>query len=80
MLKLGFLGGEGWNTILERGCKMAKYLVTGAAGFIGSNLVEYLLNKVKTVIGLDNLSTWSLENLNLEQGLIKTIEWYKEKA
>lgn len=33
------------------------YFVTGAAGFIGSNLVEYLLEKNNKVIGFDNLST-----------------------
>ena len=32
-------------------------LVTGCAGFIGSHLVDFLLNKNYKVIGLDNLST-----------------------
>ncbi|MGK7390842.1 MAG: SDR family oxidoreductase [Candidatus Cyclobacteriaceae bacterium M2_1C_046] len=42
-----------------------KILVTGGAGFIGSNLVEYLLNKeeVELVRVLDNLSTGHLQNL-----------------
>ena len=39
------------------------WLVTGAAGFIGSNLVEYLLNLNQKVIGLDNFSTGFRENL-----------------
>ena len=42
---------------------MAKYLVTGAAGFIGSNLVRVLLDRGETVIGLDNLSNGFRHNL-----------------
>ena len=33
------------------------WLVTGAAGFIGSNLVEELLALGQVVVGLDNFST-----------------------
>jgi UDP-N-acetylglucosamine/UDP-N-acetyl-alpha-D-glucosaminouronate 4-epimerase len=39
------------------------WLVTGAAGFIGSHLVESLLKLDQTVIGLDNLSTGHRSNL-----------------
>ena len=39
------------------------WLITGAAGFIGSNLCEYLLEKNQNVIGVDNLSTGRQSNL-----------------
>lgn len=42
---------------------MAKYLVTGGAGFIGSNIVEGLVDKGEDVRVLDNLSTGNEENL-----------------
>ena len=38
-------------------------LVTGAAGFLGSHLTDALLAEGKTVIGVDNLSTGNLANL-----------------
>lgn len=40
-----------------------KILITGAAGFIGSNLVEYFVLKGYNVVGLDNLSTGHLNNI-----------------
>src|SRR5690606_36725815 len=39
------------------------WLVTGAAGFIGSNLVEHLLGLGQRVIGLDNFATGKRENI-----------------
>lgn len=42
---------------------MAKYLVTGGAGFIGSHIAERLVEQGETVRVLDNLSTGSLNNL-----------------
>ena len=45
-----------------------KVMVTGAAGFIGSNLVEALVERGDTVLGLDNLSTGRLENLKCVEG------------
>jgi len=40
-----------------------RVLVTGAAGFLGSHLCDVLLAKGHQVVGVDNLSTGSLENL-----------------
>lgn len=42
---------------------MQMYLVTGGAGFIGTNLVETLLRQGKRVRVLDNLSTGRMENI-----------------
>jgi len=41
-----------------------KVLITGGAGFIGSNLVESMLNSGNSVVCLDNFSTGKRENLN----------------
>lgn len=51
-----------------------KCLVTGGAGFIGSNLVEKLIKLRHEVIVLDDLSTGRLSNLNK---LISQITFYK---
>lgn len=45
---------------------MKKYLVTGGAGFIGSHLVDKLIEQGHRVIVIDNLSTGKKENLNPE--------------
>lgn len=42
---------------------MSKILVTGGAGFIGSHIVEELLNKNEQVIVIDNFSMGSMDNL-----------------
>ena len=44
---------------------MKRALVTGAAGFVGSHLVDRLITEGYLVTGLDNLITGNLDNLNL---------------
>ena len=46
------------------GARSSTWLVTGAAGFIGSNLVETLLRHGQQVVGLDNFSTGFQRNLD----------------
>lgn len=43
---------------------MSKILITGGAGFIGSNLCEYFINKGHQVVCLDNFATGHLHNLD----------------
>ena len=50
---------------------MNKCLVTGGAGFIGSNLVDALIKRGDEVIILDNLSTGKRENINPQAQFIE---------
>ena len=51
------------------------WLVTGAAGFIGSHLLETLLKLDQRVIGLDNFSTGSRGNLTQVQDAVTESQW-----
>ena len=51
------------------------WLVTGCAGFIGSNLLEALLRLDQRVVGLDNFSTGFQHNLDEVQGLVTAGQW-----
>ena len=51
------------------------WLVTGCAGFIGSNLLEQLLRLGQTVIGLDNFSTGKQHNLDEVESLVGKEQW-----
>ncbi len=53
---------------------MSTYLITGGAGFIGSNIVEELLRRGETVRVLDNFSTGRRENLTPFLDRIELIE------
>ncbi|HVA55848.1 MAG TPA: SDR family oxidoreductase [Gammaproteobacteria bacterium] len=51
------------------------WLITGVAGFIGSNLLERLLRLGQKVTGLDNLSTGHLQNLETVRALVTPAQW-----
>ena len=53
---------------------MAKYMVTGGAGFIGSHLTRNLVDNGHDVVVLDNLSTGKLENLAPVMDRIRFVE------
>jgi UDP-N-acetylglucosamine 4-epimerase len=52
-----------------------RWLVTGVAGFIGSNLLEQLLKLDQVVVGLDNFSTGHKKNLSDVQSLVGPEQW-----
>ena len=51
------------------------WLITGVAGFIGSNLLETLLQLDQTVVGLDNFATGHQHNLDEVQGEVTQEQW-----
>ena len=51
------------------------WLITGVAGFIGSNLLEALLKLGQTVVGLDNFATGHQRNLDEVQSLVAPEQW-----
>lgn len=52
-----------------------RWLVTGVAGFIGSNLLETLLKLGQTVTGLDNYATGHKHNLEQVRALVGDAAW-----
>ena len=61
------------ETILKK--KQKKWLITGVAGFIGSNILEKLLILNQKVIGIDNLSTGDLRNLKSVKKIVGLKNW-----
>lgn len=51
------------------------WLITGVAGFIGSNLLEHLLLLNQRIIGLDNFSTGCKENLQEVKNSVSPSQW-----
>ena len=69
------------HTYTER-CQLLKqqpatWLVTGVAGFIGSNLLETLLGLDQKVVGLDNFSTGFQHNLDEVRGRVGEAAWQR---
>ena len=63
-----------YNEITEKlSASPKKWLVTGVAGFIGSNLLETLLGLGQTVVGLDNFSTGHQHNLDAVEKIVAMI-------
>jgi UDP-N-acetylglucosamine 4-epimerase len=51
------------------------WLITGVAGFIGSNLLETLLKLDQNVVGIDNFSTGHQHNIDAVQSLVSSEQW-----
>jgi UDP-N-acetylglucosamine 4-epimerase len=55
------------------------WLITGVAGFIGSNLLETLLKLDQRVVGLDNFATGHQHNLDEVKSLVTAEQWQRFK-
>lgn len=65
-----------YNEILEQLNTTTKsWLITGVAGFIGSNLLETLLNNNQKVLGVDNFSTGHQHNLDQVKSRVSPEQW-----
>ncbi|MDR2819759.1 MAG: Vi polysaccharide biosynthesis UDP-N-acetylglucosaminuronic acid C-4 epimerase TviC [Desulfovibrio sp.] len=53
----------------------SRWLITGVAGFIGSNLLERLLALGQTVVGLDNFLTGYQKNLDMARDIAGSNAW-----
>jgi len=65
-----------YEEVLERiRARPSTWLITGVAGFIGSNLLETLLKLGQTVVGLDNLSQDNRGNMLEVKGAVTESQW-----
>jgi UDP-N-acetylglucosamine 4-epimerase len=62
------------NELKQKPCR---WLVTGVAGFIGSNLLEALLELDQHVVGLDNFSTGFQHNFDQVRQLVSNEQWQR---
>ena len=63
------------STLTTLRAEPKRWLVTGVAGFIGSNLLETLLRHDQQVVGLDNFATGHRHNLQLVKKLVTPAQW-----
>jgi len=63
------------KTQLQLSAEPKSWLVTGCAGFIGSNLLEQLLKLDQKVTGLDNFATGHQHNLDEVRSLVTAEQW-----
>lgn len=69
-----------YQTVCEQLQQAPKtWLITGVAGFIGSNLLETLLKLNQNVVGLDNFATGHQHNLDEVQNLVTPEQWINFK-
>lgn len=61
--------------MIEKKLKVETWLITGVAGFIGSNLLEFLLKNNQKVIGIDNFSSGYKENLDKVKKIVGDDLW-----
>lgn len=67
-----------WDTLREKlKRERTTWLVTGVAGFIGSNLLEELLRLNQSVVGLDNFATGRKENLDDVEQSVGPENWQR---
>jgi len=65
-----------YDEVLEKlSLNQSTWLITGVAGFIGSNLLETLLKLGQKVVGLDNFSTGYQRNLDEVQRAVTAEQW-----
>jgi UDP-N-acetylglucosamine/UDP-N-acetylgalactosamine 4-epimerase len=67
------------DVIVHLGQIQYTWLVTGCAGFIGSNLLEFLLNNNQNVVGIDNFSTGHQANLDSVHQSVGPEKWRRFK-
>ena len=64
---------EDIKTALQK--KKYTWLITGVAGFIGSNLLESLLTNNQCVIGIDNFETGHQDNIDDVKQSVSSSQW-----